>query len=113
LEVNDSVSRSDGRKKDVTDERNVVTKGQDKHGFIKFQHPILQIEDYHKNNREEIITDVSQRHEVRKPGNDPLLYPNSGVDPKNEKIDPDQPWVDIWMEILDQITEGLIDKDDE
>jgi hypothetical protein len=32
---------------------------------------------------------------------------------KNGKIDPDQPWIDIRMKIMDQISEGLIDKDDE
>jgi hypothetical protein len=65
VEVSHGVSRSDGRKENVADKRNIVTKGQDKNGFIKFQPPILQIEDDDKNHRDEIITDVSQRQEVR------------------------------------------------
>jgi hypothetical protein len=34
------------------------------------------------------------------------------MDSKNVKINPDQPWVDIRMEILDQIPKGLVDEDD-
>jgi hypothetical protein len=113
VEVGHGVSRSDGRKENVADKRNVVTKGQDKNGFIKLQPLILQIEDDHKNYRKEIITDISQRQEVRKPGNDPLLHPESRMDSKNRKIYLDQSLVDIGMEIMDQITQGLIDQDDE
>jgi len=113
VEVGHGISRADGRKENVADKRNVVTKGQDKNGFIKLQHPILQIEDDNQNNRKKIITDISQRHEVRKPGNDPLLHPESRMDSKNGKIYSDQSWVDIGMEKMDQITKGFIDKDDE
>jgi hypothetical protein len=35
------------------------------------------------------------------------------MDSKNEKIDPDQTWVDIGMEMLDQIPEGFVDQNDE
>jgi hypothetical protein len=35
------------------------------------------------------------------------------VNSENGKIDLHQSWVDIGMEMLDQITKGLIDQDDE
>jgi hypothetical protein len=113
IEVGRGVSRSDGRKENVPDKRNVVTKGQDKNGFIKLQPLMLQIEDGYKNNRDEIITDISKRQEVCQPGNNPSLHPESRVDSKNRKIYLDQSLVDIGMEIMDQITKGFIDQDDE
>jgi hypothetical protein len=112
IEVGHGVSRSDGRKENVPNKRNVVTKGQDKNGLIKLQPLILQIEDGNKNHRDEIIADISQRQEVCQRRNNPLLHPESRMDSKNGKIDLDQSLVDIGMKMLDQIPQRLIDQDD-
>jgi hypothetical protein len=113
LEVSKSVSRANGRKEDIADKRNIVAEGQDKYRSIKFLHSAFQIEGDNENDRKKIITDVNQRHEICKPRGNPSLHPNRRRGSKYEKIDPDQPWVDIRMKIMDQISEGLIDEDDE
>ena len=84
------VTRADGREKDVSDKRNVVTKKQNKHRFIKFRDLILEIKDNDQNDRKKIITDVSNRQDIRKPGSNPSLHPDGGMGAKKGKIDPDQ-----------------------
>jgi hypothetical protein len=111
--VTESVSRADGREENVTDKGNIVAEGQDKYGSMKFLHSPLKIEGRNEGHWKEIITDVSQRHEICKPRDNPSLHPNRWMDPKHKKIDPDQPWIDIRMEIMDQVAEGLINEDDE
>jgi hypothetical protein len=80
---------------------------------MKFLSSTLQIEGDSENNRKEIITDISQGHEIREPGIDPLFHPDSGVDAEKEEIDLDQIGIDIGPEILDHIAEGLVDGNDE
>jgi hypothetical protein len=73
---------------------------------------MLQIKGHHKDHGEEIITDISKGHDIRKPGDNPTLRPEGWMDSEEEKIDLDQRGVDIGTEVLDQIPEKLIAQDD-
>jgi hypothetical protein len=111
--VAEGVTRADGGEENVSHKRDIIAEGQDKYGSMKFLRFPFKIEGHNEGYRKEIITDVSQRHEICEPRDSPSLHPNRWMDPKNKKIDPNQPRVDIRMEIMDQITERLINEDDE
>jgi hypothetical protein len=112
VKVGHRISRPDSREENIADKRNVIGKGQDKYRLIQTRSSILQIKSHDKDHRKVIVTDVSKGHDVRKPGNNPLLHPNGRMNSKQQIINPDQKWIDIWMEMLDQISEGFVDQND-
>jgi len=73
---------------------------------------LLKIEEYDEDHRKEIVTHVSNGHDVRQPGDGPSLHPEGWMDTEEGKIDPNQPWINIGMERGDQITEGLVNEED-
>jgi len=112
VEMSHCITRPNGRKKDVANKRNIVSKEQDEDAPFKLYHPTFQIKDDNESDRDKIIAQVSQGHDVRKPGNDPLLHPQGGVDPENKEINLHQAGVDIRLKILYQFAERLIDEND-
>ncbi len=101
IEVSHRVSRPYGREENIAYKRNVVAKGQCKYRFIQTRPSILQIKGQDEDDRREIVTDVGKGHDVREPGDNPLLHPDGWMNSKQEKINPDQRWVDIRTEVLD------------
>jgi hypothetical protein len=82
---------ANGREKDVADEGQIITKEKDEYGFIELPCPMLEVNQDNENNWKEIVTGVSQRHDIREPRGDPFLKPERRMDPEDEKINLDQP----------------------
>jgi len=112
IEVGHGIPGPDRGKKNVACKGKVIPEGQDENRPVKGLCLVLQVKGENKNNREVVVTEVTKRHEMREPGDNPFLHPESGMDSKNGKIYLDQSLVDIGMEIMDQIPQRLIDKDD-
>jgi hypothetical protein len=70
--------------------------------------PILQIDGGNKTRGDKIVTDIGDRQHIGKPGNNPPFYPNGRMDPKQEIIDPNQPGIDIRVQVRDQVAQRLV-----
>jgi hypothetical protein len=112
IKMGQCIPWSNGGKENISDKGNIVTQGQDKEGFIRFDHPVFQIKGHNENDRKEIVTDIGKGHDICKPGDDPSLHPEGGMDSKKGMINLDQYRIDIRVEVLNQIPEGLIDDND-
>jgi len=111
VERGHGIARPDSRKEDVANERGVITQGQNKEGWIQTG-SFLQIQDEHEGNGKKVVTEIGKGEEIGEPGDNPTLHPERRMNPKQRKIDLNQGPVNIGMEIMDQIPERLIDKDD-
>ena len=100
-----------GGKENITDERDIITKGQNEERRIKTR-PIPEKKNKDQGQGKKIVTDISKGEEIRKPGSDPMLHPDRGFHTKQELIDPNQGRVDIGMEVMNQIAKGFIDQND-
>ena len=112
IEMGQRISRADGGKENIPDKREIITEGQDEYGRVEFRSPVLQVQGRNEDDGEKIVADVAEGHDIREPGDDPLLHPEGRIDPEEELIDLDQDGIDIRTDILDQVPEGLIDQDD-
>jgi hypothetical protein len=113
VERSERETGSNGREENVPDKGKIVTKGQDEYGFIELYHPVLKVEGCNQDHRKKIIADIGQGQKVGEPRGNPLFHPKGRMDPKKEEVDLDQPRINIRLEILDQVTEGFIDEDNE
>jgi hypothetical protein len=105
------IARPDSRKEDIADERDIITKSQNKEGWIQAG-SILKIKNEHKRDRKKIVAEISKGEEIGEPGDDPLLHPECRINPEQIAINLNQGLVDIGMEIMDQISKRLVNKND-
>ena len=99
-------------KENIADERDIVAEGQDEDRGIEAR-SILYVKNEHQGEWKKVVAEISEGQKVGEPGNDPALHPERRFHAKQELVDLNQGLVDIGMEVMDQVTEGFIDQDDE
>jgi len=110
LECGQRITGPNGRKENIPDEGNVIAKQEDKHRLVKIPFWIPEIHSQNENDWEEIIDPVKEGQEIGEPGGNPAFDPDRWMDAEQKEINPNQPGIDIRVEILNEISEGFVDQ---